>query len=57
MKNDNSNDLIDYKFYCFNGKPMYCQVIQDRTTKETIDFFDMNWIHQEFIGLITDYLQ
>lgn len=43
--------LIDYKFYCFNGEPKYCQVIQDRNTKETIDFFDMDWKHQEFVGL------
>jgi hypothetical protein len=47
----NVKDLPDYKWYCFNGEPKYCQVIQDRTTKETIDFFDSNWVHQEFIGL------
>lgn len=44
-------DLPDYKWYCFDGEPRYCQVIQDRTTNETIDFFDTNWRHQEFIGL------
>lgn len=44
-------DLSDYKWYCFNGVPKYCQVIQDRTSKETIDFFDTNWRHQEFVGL------
>ena len=46
-----SNDLSDYKFFCFNGEPMYCQVIRDRHTKETIDFYDMEWNHQEFVGL------
>jgi len=45
------SDLTDYKWYCFNGEPKYCQVIQDRTTKETIDFFDVDWNHQEFVGL------
>lgn len=45
------NDLSDYKFFCFNGEPMYCQVIRDRHTKETIDFYDMEWNHQEFVGL------
>ena len=45
------NDLVDYKIYCFNGIPQYCQVICDRRTKETIDFFDMEWIHQPFVGL------
>ena len=45
------NDLPDYKWYCFNGEPKFCQVIQDRSTKETIDFFDTEWNHQEFVGL------
>ena len=45
------NDLIDYKFFCFNGVPKFLQVIQDRSTKETIDIFDMQWNKQEFIGL------
>ena len=44
-------DLIDYKFYCFNGIPKYCQVIMDRSTQETIDFFDMKWELQHFTGL------
>lgn len=44
-------DLPDYKFFCFNGKPLYIQVIQDRNTDETIDFFDTEWNKQEFIGL------
>ncbi len=44
-------DLPDYKWFCFDGEPRYCQVIQDRHTHETIDFFDTEWNHQEFIGL------
>lgn len=44
-------DLADYKFFCFNGEPKYCQVIRDRNTKETIDFYDMEWNHQNFVGL------
>ena len=44
-------DIIDYKFFCFKGEPKYCQVIKDRHTKETIDFFDMQWRHLDFIGL------
>lgn len=51
MTNGINRDLIDYKWYCFNGNPMYCQVIQNRNSDETIDFFDINWNHQEFIGL------
>lgn len=45
------SDLPDYKFYCFNGEPKYCQVIRDRNTKETIDFYDMEWNHMPFVGL------
>ena len=46
-----NTDLPDYKFYCFNGKPVYCQVIRDRRSKETIDFYDMEWNHMPFVGL------
>ena len=49
--NDSTYDLSDYKFFCFNGEPQFCQVIRDRNSNETIDFYDMEWIHQEFIGL------
>ncbi len=47
----NVKDLPDYKWYCFNGEPKFCQVIQDRNTCETIDFFDTEWNHLEFVGL------
>ena len=48
---DAPNDLPDYKFFCFNGEPKYCQVIRDRNLNETIDFYNMEWIHQDFVGL------
>lgn len=51
IADSSSKELKDYKFYCFNGKPLYCQVIANRYTKETIDFYDCNWVHQEFVGL------
>ena len=44
-------DLTDYKIFCFNGEPRYIQVIQDRHTDESVDFFDIAWNHQEFFGL------
>lgn len=47
----NGDDLIDYKFFCFNGEPKYCQVIKNRDNNETIDIFDENWNHQKFVGL------
>jgi len=47
-----NSEIKDYKFYCFNGNPKYCQVIANRQTKETIDFYDEDWNHQNFIGLL-----
>ena len=52
MQNADDSELTDYKFFCFNGVPHYCQVIADRRTCETIDFYDTEWNHQEFIGLL-----
>lgn len=46
-----AEDLTDYKFYCFNGKPEFCQVIQGRHNNETIDFFNLRWERQPFVGL------
>jgi hypothetical protein len=51
MVNGYDEELKDYKFYCFNGKAEYCQLISDRSTNETIDFYDREWTHQIFIGL------
>lgn len=51
MQDISSEELKDYKFFCFNGHVEYCQVIADRSTCETIDFYDRRWIHQPFIGL------
>lgn len=44
-------DLIDYKFFCFDGEPKFCQVIRDRTINETIDIYDTNWNLLPFVGL------
>lgn len=47
------DDLTDYKFYCFNGVVKYCQVIRNRNSCETIDFYDTQWVRQPFYGLDT----
>lgn len=51
MIENDTQCLVDYKFFCFNGYARFCQVIKDRNTIESIDFFDRNWVHQDFIGL------
>lgn len=49
------SDIIDYKFYCFNGKPkfLYCGqgLTEDHSLK--IDFFDLDWNIMPFYR--TDY--
>lgn len=51
ISNGVDSDLPDYKFFCFNGKPLYCQLIRDRHSNETIDFYDTEWNHLNFVGL------
>lgn len=48
---DGQSDIIDFKFFCFNGKPVYCQVITGRSEHKYIDFYDMNWNHMPFTGM------
>lgn len=35
--------LVDYKIYCFNGKPMYTLVCLDRGDKIKKIFYDLDW--------------
>lgn len=51
VEREKQSSIIDYKFYCFNGKPEFCQVIRNRGANETIDFYDMEWNHMDFTGL------
>lgn len=36
LENDKNNDLIDYKFFCFNGKPFCLYVIVERFLEDGI---------------------
>ena len=45
---DEYGELRDYKFFCFNGEPKFCQLISGRGKKMCIDFFDHDWKHQPF---------
>lgn len=41
---DETGELRDYKFYCFNGKPMFMQLEIGRGTAHNIrNFYDMKW--------------
>lgn len=50
-ESDGNISLSDYKFFCFNGRPAYCQVIRGRGEHETIDFYDLKWNRMNFNGL------
>lgn len=46
---DFSCSLVDYKLWCFNGKPFGCLVTYDRNLEEgrhRCDFYDLDW-HQQ----------
>lgn len=41
---DETGELRDYKFFCFNGKPTFMQLEVGRyTDKNTRNFYDMDW--------------
>lgn len=41
------DDINDYKFFCFNGKPVILFVATERSSDCKFDFFDMNFNHLE----------
>ena len=44
IKDSKEDNLPVYKFFCFDGEPYLVQTIKnDKTSYETIDYFDMNW--------------
>lgn len=47
LHNKDNSPLIDYKFFCFDGKPLIVDVLTGRNTAEGLheDFFDMDWKH------------
>lgn len=49
LSDGKNEDLLDYKFFCFSGVPVYCQVITGRNSVKTMSFFDMNWSQQPFV--------
>lgn len=54
LEGDSEWGLLDYKFFCFNGEPVYVAVDFDRFTYHTQYFYDLNWQRQPFVqGLPT----
>ena len=44
LENKGQNELTDYKFVCFNGKPIYVQIINNRHENT----FHLNWYDMNF---------
>ena len=44
------SDVPDYKFYCFDGKPGFVEVIFDRHSDPWQRFLDMDWNSLPFKG-------
>lgn len=50
MEDDKNEDLLDYKFLCFNGKVKCSFVCSDRRSEAglAVDFYDLAWKHMPF---------
>jgi len=53
MKDEKTDDLRDYKFYCFNGKPLYIQVTSKRFENSSTHVFDLEWERVELHKSLT----
>ena len=41
--NDSKGQLLDYKFFCFDGKPEFVKVDFDRFENHKVNFYNNNW--------------
>jgi len=48
MEDKKAGELLDYKFFCFSGKPELCFFCSDRRNHVKSDFYDMDWNLQPF---------
>lgn len=43
MHSEDGKDIMDYKFFCFDGVPYFCWVDVDRFSKHRRNIYDMKW--------------
>ena len=48
LEDKKAGELLDYKFFCFSGEPYLCFFCSDRKNHVKSDFYDMNWVKQDF---------
>lgn len=51
QRNGEEKELVDYKFFCFNGMPKFCQVKTHDEERDCTDLFDMQWQLLPFNGI------
>ena len=56
LNSDDGNDLLDYKIFCFNGKPTYIQVDIDRFSDHKRNFYSPEWKSLNFSVLYNQFL-
>ena len=50
LENEGTNDLYDYKFWCFNGKVTYIQFLSERNLSGLrMAFYNRKWEKQNFV--------
>ena len=49
LEDSENLDLIDYKFYCFEGKTEDLLVCTERSANLKLDHYDINWNKKEFV--------
>ncbi|MBW6492729.1 MAG: glycosyl transferase, partial [Lentimicrobium sp.] len=45
---ENQEELIDYKFFCFHGEPRILQVTQSKNGKKEVGYFNMEFLPMPF---------
>ena len=50
-ENHPEKSIEDYKFFCFNGRPVIMFVATDRNTDVKFDFFDMDFNHLDLVNI------
>ena len=57
IRNAWGGELVDFKFFCFDGVPTYVQLDFNRFSNHQRNFYDMNWVRQEFSMLYPPFPQ
>lgn len=51
------DDVVDYKFFCYNGEPRFLHIDLDRGTHHKRAYYDLDWNKLDVYHDIIDYLE